>query len=70
MNVRFPSAANEKVRDHICEMQLHLRCFLDYKGHAGHQTYEMVRTLKLLDSVATAPLFPSCTSGSLAPGRC
>ena len=50
-------------------MQLHLDEFLQLKGHSGHKTYEVVRTLKLLSPLATSPVMTEVTSSQLDPLR-
>ena len=40
INFSMPRAKNPELREHICEIQLHLKEFLEYKGHNGHATYE------------------------------
>ena len=50
MNIQFPGAEGE-LSLFIFEVQLHLQPFLDLKRLGGHKTYEVVRTLRLLDSL-------------------
>lgn len=63
--MRFVTSTDPRIREHICEIQLHLEGFLQHKGHKGHKTYNTVRSLKLLDESTTAPLFIDCTPQSL-----
>ena len=57
--------APEDFCHHLCEVQLHLDQFLALKGHSGHATYEVVRTLRLLDPIATNPPYTQITLSSL-----